>query len=374
MSLDNFQSLTKEQQENLLNGPALAPPPGVIPNLENPPQHNTGAHALLAICLILTVFALSIRGYSRIFQSKSLQIPDYLAFIGFGCYVGYMYINYWLMNTSGFFVHQWDVRMRDAFTVSYIIHIGTNLYGIAVLGLKAAILIDWMGIFVPKGSRTPFWWASVLVLSLNTLWYLSNRIMENFHCIPFKRIWDLTVPGTCYDWTYGLLAASSINVISDFAIFILPQAIIWRLNMPRRRKIGLSIIFMLGLLGCVAATIRLAQTVKYVRSSDKVYTVSSMTLAAAAEMTCGFIVFGLPYSVKVFNGEMLLFKLVSSLSSLMGLVTKRQTGTNRDSRHRWSQTPPGAKPSDEYLILDDNGIPLAPRPTSKDTSTVVAQV
>lgn len=43
-----------------------------------------------------------------------------MTYIDQGCYVGWIYINYWLMNVSGFFVHQWDVRMRDLFTVLYV--------------------------------------------------------------------------------------------------------------------------------------------------------------------------------------------------------------------------------------------------------------
>lgn len=162
--------------------------------------------------------------------------------------------------------------------------------------------------------------------------------------------------------------------------------------MSRRRKIGLSIIFTLGLLyvnipfivgdsainalltrhnsGCVAAAVRLAQTVKFIKSDDKVYNVSSMTLAATAEMTCGFIVFGLPYAVKVFSGDVLLSKLLTSLGSLIGLVTGRRSESNQDQARRQSQNVPGAKPSNEYLMLDDNGIPLARLPTSKDSTSV----
>lgn len=76
MSLENFQSLPEAQQEKILDGPALSAPPGVTPNLDDPTQYNNGAHALLAICLTLTVLALSIRAYSRIFHSKSLQVAD----------------------------------------------------------------------------------------------------------------------------------------------------------------------------------------------------------------------------------------------------------------------------------------------------------
>ncbi|CAJ2500642.1 Uu.00g034950.m01.CDS01 [Anthostomella pinea] len=105
MSLDQILFLPPEQQEAILNGPALAPPEGAIPQFDNPPNNNTAASAALTICLILSILAAMIQFCSRVFIVKAVRLEDLLAFAGFGLYVGYLYMNYWLLNSYGFFVH-----------------------------------------------------------------------------------------------------------------------------------------------------------------------------------------------------------------------------------------------------------------------------
>jgi hypothetical protein len=39
-----------------------------------------------------------------------------------------------------------------------------------------------------------------------------------------------------------------LNIISDVAVLLLPQPQVWKLQMPLKRKIGVSIIMMLGVL------------------------------------------------------------------------------------------------------------------------------
>lgn len=76
MSLENFQSLSKEEQDIILNSPALQSPEGVIPNFEHPPNRNGIAHSVTALCLILTTAAVLTRVYSRIVCVKKIEIED----------------------------------------------------------------------------------------------------------------------------------------------------------------------------------------------------------------------------------------------------------------------------------------------------------
>lgn len=43
-----------------------------------------------------------------------------------------------------------------------------------------------------------------------------------------------------------MLTSTTVQVVSDIAMFLLPQRIIWRLQMTRGEKIGISIIFGIG--------------------------------------------------------------------------------------------------------------------------------
>jgi hypothetical protein len=44
------------------------------------------------------------------------------------------------------------------------------------------------------------------------------------------------------------IAASAINTASDLVLVIIPQTVIWSLNMPTRRKWVVSAVFLIGLL------------------------------------------------------------------------------------------------------------------------------
>lgn len=60
-------SLTPEQRQSLLDGPALPPPPGVVPNFENPPNMRTLCVAVEITGFLIGTVALCIRMYTRIF-------------------------------------------------------------------------------------------------------------------------------------------------------------------------------------------------------------------------------------------------------------------------------------------------------------------
>jgi len=58
-------NLTPQQLQALLEGPALAPPLGVIPQLTHPPNLRATGVAVQVVCLILATLAICIRVYTK---------------------------------------------------------------------------------------------------------------------------------------------------------------------------------------------------------------------------------------------------------------------------------------------------------------------
>lgn len=116
--------------------------------------------------------------------------------------------------------------------------------------LKAAILLNWVHIFVPTGVRNSMFWISHILIWTNILFYGIGTVVEIFQCTPREKIWNpLFVGGSCpIDMDKHMLASGVINLISDIIILILPQRIIWGLNVTRQRKIQISVLFAIGLL------------------------------------------------------------------------------------------------------------------------------
>lgn len=123
------------------------------------------------------------------------------------------------------------------------------MYSLILPALKVAIVLDWCRIFV-NGNKTknPFWWACVALGSLQTSWGIICVILLNVQCIPHEKIWNFYVEGQCISLHKIQLASASIQVFSDVCMTVLPHRVIWELHMSRTKKLGVSIIFGLGLL------------------------------------------------------------------------------------------------------------------------------
>lgn len=89
-----------------------------------------------------------------------------------------------------------------------------------------------------------------MVIVLNIMFYTAATIALNLACTPHQYYWDKLIPGGghCVDIKRLKLATACINLVSDVTILILPQLIVWRLQMSTKRRLGVSIIFAAGLL------------------------------------------------------------------------------------------------------------------------------
>ena len=72
---------TPSELGNLLNGPALQPPPGVEPNFTNPHNSKTVIVAIEAICLALPTLAIFMRIYTQACITRKLVLEDCRCFL-----------------------------------------------------------------------------------------------------------------------------------------------------------------------------------------------------------------------------------------------------------------------------------------------------
>lgn len=114
--------------------------------------------------------------------------------------------------------------------------------------IKAAILLEWLRIF-PGQTRNAFYWITVTLLSLNFIFYVVRLIGHNLTCIPHEKIWNrIQVPGKCVDTRPLDVVSAVFYFVIDIAILILPQKVIWNLNMTFQKRLGVSAVFAVGLM------------------------------------------------------------------------------------------------------------------------------
>jgi hypothetical protein len=117
-----------------------------------------------------------------------------------------------------------------------------------LLFAKSAILLEWVHVFVPTGTRNSFFWMCHGLIVANFIFYASFIIAVQLGCFPREKIWHRWIPGTCLDRKRIDGPCAIFNLLFDLIILALPQKVIWNLNMSTRKKVGVSVIFSFGLL------------------------------------------------------------------------------------------------------------------------------
>jgi hypothetical protein len=80
-----FDALSPIQREILLNGPALAPPPGVIPNFTDPPSRKDLCVGLAIANISIAALVVGIRLYTKVFCVKKLRLEDCMSSANTSC-------------------------------------------------------------------------------------------------------------------------------------------------------------------------------------------------------------------------------------------------------------------------------------------------
>lgn len=228
----------------------------------------------------------------------------------------------------GFYVHQWNIRIRDANTLFFWIHLSECFYAGSVMTLKMAILLQWVKIFAPHGISKYFSRICYLLVVINALFYPTYILALAFSCRPLARVWNITLAGHCFDTAAMDVSTATCSLLSDIIILLLPQNVIWRLQMTRQRKIGISIIFGTGIVCVTCATGRLASTIIYYLSPDITHNLSAVAVWCLAEITCIILVFCSPAVHRLGRESAIVQKLLSSLQSWRGSGSRSTVGKN----------------------------------------------
>ncbi|ORX96230.1 hypothetical protein BCR34DRAFT_439694, partial [Clohesyomyces aquaticus] len=281
-------------RETLLNRPALYPPHGVEPNFNNPSTFRPQMLGVGISMFVIPTLAVAVRVYTKLVVLKKLALEGYLiisSWVSFPLYI--------LVNQKGAGEHEWNLRVRDMIPFLYYLQIANTMYGIAIVLLKAAIIVQCLRVLVPTGFHTSTYWVLHALLSTHIIFYVIVTFIEIFNCSPRRKTWDPTVQGGhCMDGTATNISTAVINTASDLILVVIPQIIIWRLNIAIQKKWALSGLFLVGLLACAASTVRMYYSIflgHFIRvGRDYTWGATMMGLSTTVEICCGFLAVCMP--------------------------------------------------------------------------------
>ena len=128
-----------------------------------------------------------------------------------------------------------------------MIHFSRIFYSVPIFLTRLSILLQLLRIFVVSRTGNSTYYIIWTIICANLFFYVSSTFALIFACDPVRKTWNPTVPGHCINQRAVLIASVAVNVVSNIATLIIPFDCLWRLQMPLRRKFGVSVIFATGI-------------------------------------------------------------------------------------------------------------------------------
>lgn len=119
-------------------------------------------------------------------------------------------------------------------------------YVLALGTIKMSFCLLYLHIFPGEKFRIACWWLLAIIVAQTT----AETLVVLFQCTPVHKAWDATglVKGTCVDMNAFYYANFAVKLASDLALFLMPIPKVVRLRMSVGKRVGLVIMFSLGLL------------------------------------------------------------------------------------------------------------------------------
>jgi hypothetical protein len=121
----------------------------------------------------------------------------------------------------------------------FIGHIFTQA---SILFTKLSILVLYHRLFPGRAMR-------ISCISLGiffVLFYGASMLAVIFQCTPVEATWRLDLDAKCFDFVKVLYAIAAVNIATDIVLCLMPVGHFRKLQLPRKQKVILSILFMGG--------------------------------------------------------------------------------------------------------------------------------
>ncbi|KAJ8128577.1 hypothetical protein O1611_g5060 [Lasiodiplodia mahajangana] len=254
-------------------------------------SHNIAAAVILPLADIVAV---SLRFWVRMKQNQRLKADDWLlipATVSLDDRHWDRDLIWSLPQGTRPYAHS-SGRLEWAFDLMFPWAIGCT---------KASLLFFYLRIFsVNKWSKTTVFLK--ILISLVFIWSTAFFIAVLFTCkTNFAAIWGPTVNlyTICIKTLAKLEAICLTDFFADVIIIILPIPLIWHLKLSKGRKIGISAIFLLGIVSIAASLTRLVLISQlvftgFIPTADEILLVTLEIYWAMVEVGIGILVACLP--------------------------------------------------------------------------------
>ncbi|GKU09775.1 unnamed protein product [Fusarium langsethiae] len=258
-----------------------------------PVQPEGLASALYITTVVLSVLCsivVGLRTYIRT-RNNCIGIDDYLMCAGWAAYIGHNIIVS-IGCHRGIGTTQSTLDTLQIQEANKCVIIWQIFYAFTLALVKSSICMTVIRIATEKKYVRILKTLIVMSIALSAF----GIIFIIVQCRPFEAHW-ISSRGTCFSKvipTVLTYAASVSNVITDFAVAVIPMCLVRKLQMRRKLKLYAQLIMALGMLASIASIVRIPYSNAYMKPDNFVHSVANIILWTVVECGVGVFAGSLP--------------------------------------------------------------------------------
>ncbi|KAF2843083.1 hypothetical protein M501DRAFT_1012451 [Patellaria atrata CBS 101060] len=339
--------------------PLMAPPDGMTSNFENPDTRHAEVHIGMGVTLSFTVVFIFLRIYAKLTVSRLWGWDDWTCLVGWLAIVVHDIITFTVLD-QGIGKHMWDVPVssQDKAYLQRIFSTGC-LYTVSSFFVKMSLFFLYLRIFNPNKITRWLVYGGMVVcavfysacLIINCVIYLPGPGQADSYEIWVQRAVNGSKHGTSL-----VLAQSIFGFISDTYLLIVPVQLIFKLQLPLSRKIGVSAIFATGLIAVACSIVSIVYRVRAYREvmgstyGDQTWYGAPVFILSSAEISTGIVCSCMPIAFSL-TRHPTIRKLGTQLLSLTGIRSSRDD-SEPPSKHSLNSGVFGRGPHRKFTATD----------------------
>ncbi|KAM7183449.1 hypothetical protein V8F20_012617 [Naviculisporaceae sp. PSN 640] len=162
------------------------------------------------------------------------------------------------------------------------------LWCLSVTAVRLSMVHLYLYLFSTKKT---FQIACYIMLAICYAWAVAEVLVVFLFCRPIEANWDpaAAATGSCGNLEAAYISVHAANFAVDLSIALLPTFVLWELKMRTAKKVGIMLMFALGILICSIAVARIAlyKLILAYDQSDFTYAGSTMFVFTAMEPLLG---------------------------------------------------------------------------------------
>ncbi|CAK7201153.1 hypothetical protein SEUCBS139899_003855 [Sporothrix eucalyptigena] len=206
--------------------------------------------ANVILITIMSIFVL-IRFWARAILLRQVGLDDVLIWISFILSLAPC-ICAILMTKHGLGYHMTDVSDAEYDKFSLLLFISSITYVSAFVLAKLSFAVFYLRVIPTRGFRR----LNYVIIGLLIAQGIEETFVVIFSCTPVYKYWTVAAEGKCLNLLNFYYISFGVKLLSDLILFLEPIPTLKNLKLPWAKRVGLMVMFSLGLLACVISIIR----------------------------------------------------------------------------------------------------------------------